>query len=303
MSASAVSACSPPESSVSVCGFLPGGWATSSRPASSGIVGFDQLQLGLAALEQGREQVLEMAVDDLEGGDEPLAPLLVQGMDRAAQALDRLGQVVALGDQLVAAIEDLDELLVGAQVDGAEPLALLAQIVEPALDLDRARQGPIAVCPASAARPEGSQSSSVAIACMSSSPRRRAPFDALLRRRALLARRRHRFERLAGGAVGVGERGLAERERVGGLLARGFGLGELVGERMRRGGRIRPARRRSSPAPAPLRRCRSANSAMRASARARRSVQDARSAAIVARRAARAWVSRAKRLRRGARFA
>ena len=57
-------------------------------------------------------------------------------------------------------------------------------------------------------------------------------FDALLRRRALLARRRHRFERLAGGAVGVGERGFAERERVGGLLARGFGLGEFVGERM-----------------------------------------------------------------------
>ena len=73
-----------------------------------GIVGFDKLQFGLTALEQRGEQLLEMAVDDLEGGEEPLAPLLVQGMDRAAQALDRLGQVVALGDQLVAAIQDLD---------------------------------------------------------------------------------------------------------------------------------------------------------------------------------------------------
>ena len=36
ISASAVSACSPPESSDSVCGFLPGGLAMISRPASSG---------------------------------------------------------------------------------------------------------------------------------------------------------------------------------------------------------------------------------------------------------------------------
>src|SRR5438094_9854693 len=36
ISASAVSACSPPESSDSVAGFLPGGLATISRPASSG---------------------------------------------------------------------------------------------------------------------------------------------------------------------------------------------------------------------------------------------------------------------------
>ncbi|MCY1241312.1 hypothetical protein D9M72_542060 [compost metagenome] len=36
ISAIAVSACSPPESSVMVCGFLPGGRARISRPASSG---------------------------------------------------------------------------------------------------------------------------------------------------------------------------------------------------------------------------------------------------------------------------
>ena len=192
-----------------------------------------------------------MAVDDLERGDEALAPLLVQGMDRAAQALDRLGQVVALGDQLVAAIENLDELLVGAQVDGAEPLALLAQIVEPALDLDRARQGPIARVPG-----EGGEARGLAVELGRHrmheliAAQARA-FDALLRRRALLARRRHRFERLAGGAVGVGERGLAERERVGGLLARGFGLGEFVGERMGAAGEF--GRRVGDRRPLPLR--------------------------------------------------
>ena len=66
------------------------------------IVGFDQLQFRLAALEQGREQILEMAVDDIESGDEPLAPLLIERANRAAQALDRFGQIVALGDELVA---------------------------------------------------------------------------------------------------------------------------------------------------------------------------------------------------------
>ena len=177
-----------------------------------------------------------MAVDDLESGDEALAPFLVQGMDRAAQALDRLGQVVALGDKLVAAVEDLVELLVGAQVDGAEPLALLAQIVEPALDLDRARQRPVAVH----ARQRGeARRLAVELArdrmdeLLAAQAR---PLDPLLGRRALLARRRHRLERLAGGAVGVGERRLGERERVGGLLAQPFRLVEFVGERVRAAG-------------------------------------------------------------------
>ena len=71
---------------------------------------------------------------------EPLAPLLVQRADRAAQALDRFGQVVALGDKLVAARQNLDEFVVGAQVDRAEPLALLAQVLELALDLEAAGQ-------------------------------------------------------------------------------------------------------------------------------------------------------------------
>ena len=145
MSASAVSACSPPERRVSVCGLLPGGWARSSKSGLERILGFDQLQFRLAALEQGRKQVPEMRVDDLESGDEPHAPLLVQGMDRAAQALDCFGQVVALGDKLVPARQNLDEFVVGAQVDGAEPLALLAQVLEPALDLDAAGQRRVAL--------------------------------------------------------------------------------------------------------------------------------------------------------------
>ena len=39
------------------------------------VFGFDQLQLGRAAAEQMREQPLEMAVDHIEGGQQPLAAL------------------------------------------------------------------------------------------------------------------------------------------------------------------------------------------------------------------------------------
>lgn len=45
INAIAVSACSPPDSSVMVCGFLPNGRAR-PRPLPKGSSGFDQLQLG-----------------------------------------------------------------------------------------------------------------------------------------------------------------------------------------------------------------------------------------------------------------
>src|ERR1700722_963212 len=72
-------------------------------------------------------------------------------------------------------------------------------------------------------------------------------FKPLFRSGALLARGAHRFQRLARGAIGVGERGFTERKRVGGLLARGFRLAMLVSKRAarprkigRRVGKFRP---------------------------------------------------------------
>ena len=50
------------------------------------IVGFDQLQLGRAAAEQMGEQPLELAVDDVEGGEQPLAALAVEALDRLRAA-------------------------------------------------------------------------------------------------------------------------------------------------------------------------------------------------------------------------
>ena len=55
--------------------------------------------------------------------------------------------------------------------------------------------------------------------------------DPGLRRRAGFARARHGVQRLARGAVGLGERGLAGGAGVGRLLAGGLGVIELVGER------------------------------------------------------------------------
>ena len=76
-----------------------------------------------------------MLVDHLEGGQQPLARLAIEALDALAQPLDRLDQIVALGDQAVVLGLDLAQLFLGAQIDGAEPLALAADAVEAFLDL------------------------------------------------------------------------------------------------------------------------------------------------------------------------
>src|SRR5690606_24507134 len=96
---------------------------------------FGELEFGRAAAEKVREQALEMAVDGVEGGGEPFAPLAVEAADPLAQALDRLDEIVAFRHQPVAPGADLARLLVGAQVDPAETLALLTITLQPRLDL------------------------------------------------------------------------------------------------------------------------------------------------------------------------
>ena len=144
---------------------------------------------------------------------------------RSAMSLSRLAQ-------------HLDEFVVGAQIDRAEPLALLAQVLELALDLDAAGQRRVGL-----EIGERGEAGRLAVelgrdrVAKLLAPHARA-FEALLGSGALLAGGAHRFERLAGGAVGVGQRGFGQRERVGGLLARGFRLAMLVGERAPGAGEI-----------------------------------------------------------------
>ncbi len=82
------------------------------------------MKLGFAAAEQGREQFLEVIVDHAECRQQALAAFPVQAADGNAQLADRLGQVIAFGRQLSAASFDFLQLVIGPQVDRAQPLAV-----------------------------------------------------------------------------------------------------------------------------------------------------------------------------------
>ena len=72
-----------------------------------------------------------MRVDDVEGGEQAFAPLLVQAVDRLAQLRIASVRSSRSAVSLSRLAVDLGELLVGAQIDGAEPLALLLEALEP----------------------------------------------------------------------------------------------------------------------------------------------------------------------------
>ena len=113
------------------------------EPGLERIVRFDQLEMRLAALEQGGEQAAEMAVDLLEGGEQPGAALAVEAADRAAQAMDRDAQLLALGLAGEAAFLQLVQLALGDEIDRADPLALLHLPLEPRRFVrDRRRSSP-----------------------------------------------------------------------------------------------------------------------------------------------------------------
>src|SRR3546814_16475231 len=61
------------------------------------VVGFNEGEMGLATVEQGAEQALDVAVDRLEGGEEAGAALAVEAADRTAQAVDGEAPLLALG--------------------------------------------------------------------------------------------------------------------------------------------------------------------------------------------------------------
>ena len=72
-----------------------------------------------------------MAVDLLEGGEQPGAALAVEAADRAAQAVDGDAQFLALGLAGEAAFLELVQLAFGDEIDRADPLALLHLPLEP----------------------------------------------------------------------------------------------------------------------------------------------------------------------------
>jgi hypothetical protein len=68
------------------------------KPGIQRVVGFDQLQFRRAAAKQMGEQPLELAVDLLKGDQQALAAFPVEALDSGAQFLDRVDDVLALGD-------------------------------------------------------------------------------------------------------------------------------------------------------------------------------------------------------------
>ena len=84
----------------------------------------------VAAVEQGREQALEVGVDLLERGEQPHPPLAVEAADRTAQAVDRLLQFVALGRPLRTVGVEFGKFAFRHQIDRPEPLALGGQSLE-----------------------------------------------------------------------------------------------------------------------------------------------------------------------------
>ena len=166
---------------------------------------------------------LKWLVDGLERGQQPLARFLVEAADALAQPLDGFDQVVALGGQRRVLGLDLAQLFLGAQVDGAEPFAVAAQLLEVGLDLVERRQ-------LHARLDFGERRDAVRLdlehvvdfALDVLQPALGA-FHPLLGAGAGLARRRQRLERGPGGAVGLRHLVLGLGELVGGFAAAGFG--------------------------------------------------------------------------------
>src|SRR3546814_4088508 len=86
--------------------------------------------MGLATVEQGAEQALEVAVDRLEGGEEAGAALAVEAADRTAQAVDGEAQLLALGLGGGVTLLQLGELALGDEVDRPDAVGVGGEAVE-----------------------------------------------------------------------------------------------------------------------------------------------------------------------------
>src|SRR3546814_257620 len=78
----------------------------------------------LPAVEERREETLEMAIHRLERREQPRAALAIEAADRTAEAVDRLRQFLDLGGASLTLGIEFDEFVGGDEIDRAEPLAV-----------------------------------------------------------------------------------------------------------------------------------------------------------------------------------
>ena len=102
-----------------------------SRPLSSGSPSPTQASSALPPPNRPLEQLAEMAVELLEGGEQPAAAFLIERADAVPQSRNRGGQIVALALQAFEAGLDLGHLLLGDQIDRADAFALAQHAFEP----------------------------------------------------------------------------------------------------------------------------------------------------------------------------
>src|SRR5262249_14338015 len=170
-----------------------------------------------------------------------------EALDARAQPLDRLAAIVALAGERAVLRLDLAQLLLGAQVDGADVLAAAAQLLQLVLDvhdvgqrrarLDLGHGGDLGRLDLQHLADLVADVGEPALGAL----------VALLGARRLLARAAHRSGRRRRRLVGLGGRVLAVAELVRGGAAAGlrrFDLGDqrapLLLERLRRLGKARP---------------------------------------------------------------
>ena len=154
-----------------------------------------------------------MVVHHIEGGKQTLAALAVEAADGLAQALDGLDEVVPLAGDVVVLGLELGQLLVGAQVDGAEALPVVLEGMKLGFDLAMRRKLVASFRPASSMRPAGVVSRFSAMVRVISAGALRQPRGGPGSRRGL-AGGRERLQGGAGGAVGLG-RGPSRHRRGG----------------------------------------------------------------------------------------
>src|SRR3546814_1924107 len=80
---------------------------------SSDVCSSDLFEMRLPAVEERREETLEMAIHRLERREQPRAALAIEAADRTAEAVDRLRQFLDLGGASLTLGIEFDEFVGG----------------------------------------------------------------------------------------------------------------------------------------------------------------------------------------------